>query len=591
MIILKCNIMKAKGKGLWMTAVTAIFMAALIGGCKKDKYVETVGVCPLVVSTDPANLATGVPLDQIVNATFNEEMNPLTITPTSFTLQPIGTKGSAPQVSGALLYDASSQTMSFVPITKLTISTQYSATVSALVKDLMGNALQVDYVWTFTTGKTLSPTVTSTDPANNATGAFLNKTITASFDQAMDPLTITGTTFTINQGATAITGTVSYTGTTASFKPSSALTSNTVYTGTITSGVKNTPGTTMASNYVWTFTTGAISAPHVNSNDPANLATGVALNKVISTVFSEAMNSSTITTSSFTLMLGTTPVAGAVNYAGTTATFTPTVNLLSGNTYTATITTAAKNPAGVSLANDYIWTFSTGAPLGPTGVDLKSVARFGIIAGVGVSNNAGFSMINNLDVGIYPGVRSSITGFPPAIIVNGAMYASDDIAPPGVPAMLLQAQNDLTAVYLYAAGATSPAPATVSGDQGGKTLAPGIYKSTSTLLIQLGDLTLDAQGDANAVWIFQIASAFTTIGGGPYPSPTGGNIILTGGAQAKNVYWQTGSSATIGDYTSFKGNILALQSITMGAYSNATGRMLARNGAVTMTSTNVINKP
>ena len=101
-------------------------------------------------------------------------------------------------------------------------------------------------------------------------------------------------------------------------------------------------------------------------------------------------------------------------YAGTTATFTPTVSLLTGNTYTATITTGAKNPAGIPIANDYVWTFSTGAPLGPVGVDLKSVARFGIIAGVGVSNNAGFSVINDMDVGISPGVRSSITGFPPA---------------------------------------------------------------------------------------------------------------------------------------------------------------------------------
>jgi hypothetical protein len=157
--------------------------------------------------------------------------------------------------------------------------------------------------------------------------------------------------------------------------------------------------------------------------------------------------------------------------------------------------------------------------------------------------------------------------------------------------MLIQAKLDLTAAYLFAEGATSPAPATVSGDQGGKTLAPGIYKSTSTLLIQLGDLTLDAQGDANAVWIFQIASAFTTVGGGPYPSPSGGNVILAGGAQAKNVFWQTGSSATIGDYTSFKGNVLALQTITMGAYSRAEGRMLARNGAITLTSTNIITKP
>jgi hypothetical protein len=105
------------------------------------------------------------------------------------------------------------------------------------------------------------------------------------------------------------------------------------------------------------------------------------------------------------------------------------------------------------------------------------------------------------------------------------------------------------------------------------------------LLIQNGDLTLNAQGDVNAVWIFQIASSLTTVGG------AGGNIILSGGAQAKNIYWQIGSSATLGGYTIFKGNILALTSITMGVYSVADGRMLARNGAVSMVSTNIINKP
>ena len=197
-----------------------------------------------------------------------------------------------------------------------------------------------------------------------------------------------------------------------------------------------------------------------------------------------------------------------------------------------------------------------------------------MLAGVAVSNNAGFSEIHDMDVGIYPGARSSITGFPPAIVVNGAIYAADDVAPPGVAAMLLQAKNDLTAAYLAAEGATAPAPATVSGDQGGKTLAPGIYKSTSTLLIQNGNLTLDAQGNANATWIFQIASAFTTVGGGPYPSPSGGNVILAGGAQAKNIIWQAGSSATIGDYTSFKGNVLGLtdhnyECIFSGRWQNA----------------------
>lgn len=578
-----------KTKRLWITALATIFLAAIFTNCKKDDFVAKDGVCPLVISTDPLNLATGVPLDKIITATFNEPMNPETITPVSMILQS-SAKG-VQDLSGSLTYDGKNEILSFKPNAKLLAGTTYTATILLTVKDITGNALKENYVWTFSTGATISPLVTSTDPSNNATGVVLNKTITASFNQEMDPLSLTASTFTVKQGTTSVAGTVTYSGTTVSFKPTSALTSSSVYTATINTGAKNEAGTALANDYVWNFTTGTISAPKVNSTDPLNVATGVALNKVISAVFSEAMDPLTITSTSFTLMTGTTPVTGTVNYSGTTATFTPTGGLVSGNTYAATITSAAKNVAGVTLANNYVWTFSTGAPLGPVGVELKSVSRFGIIAGVGVSNNAGFSVINNMDVGIYPGARSSVTGFPPAMIVNGAMFASDDAAPAGVSAMLLAAQNDLTAAYLFAEGAVSPAPATVSGDQGGKTLAPGIYKSTSTLLIQLGDLTLDAQGDVNATWVFQIASAFTTVGGGPFPSSTGGNVILTGGAQAKNVYWQTASSATIGDYTSFKGNILALQSITMGAYSQVTGRMLARNGSVTMTSTNIINKP
>jgi len=297
------------------------------------------------------------------------------------------------------------------------------------------------------------------------------------------------------------------------------------------------------------------------------------------------MDTLTISGTTFTVKIGTTSVLGTVTYSGSTATFTPSSNLNSNTTYTATITTGAKNVAGVPLANNYVWTFNTNIISNPPFVDLNSADRFGILAGVGISNNAGFSEIHNMDVGISPGVRSSVTGFPPAIIVNGAIYASDDVAPAGVAAMLIQAKQDLTNAYLFAEAATSPAPATVSGDQGGLTLAPGIYKSTSTLLIQSGDLTLDAQGNANAVWIFQVASDFTTVGG------AGGSVILSGGAQAKNVFWQIGSSATIGNGTAFKGNVLALTSITMGPNATAVGRMLARNGAVVMTSTNIIDKP
>ncbi len=533
---------------------------------------------PRVISTDPANNATGVVLNKVVNATFSEAMNPSTINATTFTLM----QGTT-LISGTVTY--SGLTAYFTPTANLLPGTVYTATITTGATNLAGTPLANNYVWTFTTGTTVTPIVISTDPVNNATGVPLNKIVTATFNMAMDPLTINATTFTIMQGATAVLGTVTYSGSTASFTGTLPFASNMVYTATITTGAKSLAGTALANNYVWTFTTGSNLAPTVISTDPISNAVNVPLSKVITATFSMPMDPLTINFTTFSLSRGTTPVAGTVTYSGTTASFTPTVNLLINTAYTATITTGAKNVAGTPMTNNYVWSFTTGPTIGPGPVVLGTAARFGILAGVGISNNAGFSVINNLDVGIYPGVRSSVTGFPPATIVNGAIYASDDIAPPGVPAMLLQAKTDLTNAYLMAEGAVSPAPVTVSGDQGGKTLAPGIYKTTSTLLIQSGNLTLDAQGDVNAVWIFQIASGFTTVGG------AGGSVILTGGAQAKNIYWQTGSSAVIGDYTSFQGNILALSSITMNSYATAVGRMLARNGAVVMTHTNIITKP
>jgi len=686
---------------MWFYTFSAMLLSICIGSCKKDKYVEKVGKCPLVISTVPANLATSVPLNQVITATFNEEMNPNTITSASFVV-------SGSVVPGKVTF--SGVTATFIPDSQLMNNHTYTGRIKTTVKDLAGNALQYEYVWTFSTGTVLSPVVITTDPAagdtgvvlnkvvtatfnmvmdpatiitpatsfslketlssaaiagtvsytgstasftptlpfkpntsytgtittavksagglvmpvnyvwsfrtgsfpaplvistdplNNAVGVSLNKVITATFNMAMDPATLVSPalTYSVKETSTsaAVAGTISYTGTTASFVPTALLKASTNYTATISTAAKNIGGTAMLVNYVWNFTTGLTTVPTVISTSPLSNATGVALNKIITATFSEPMDPATLvspqTTFSVKQKVSSAAVAGSVTYSGSTATFTPSSNLLSATVYTATISTLAKNPGGVGLASDYVWDFTTVGASGPLAPDLKSVGRFGIISGVGVSNNAGASEIHDMDVGIYPGVRSSITGFflvdgGPGLIFNGNFYAQDDGA--AVAAMLLQAKNDLTAAYLYAEGATSPAPASVSGDQGGKTLAPGIYKSTSTLLIQNGDLTLDAQGDANAVWIFQIAAAFTTVGSGTYPSPSGGNVILSGGAQAKNVYWQVGSSATIGDYTSFKGNIMALTSVTMNGYSRAEGRMLCSNGSAVLTSTNIITKP
>jgi hypothetical protein len=158
-------------------------------------------------------------------------------------------------------------------------------------------------------------------------------------------------------------------------------------------------------------------------------------------------------------------------------------------------------------------------------------------------------------------------------MVNGAMHAGDAAA--------AQAQLDLTTAFNDAAGRTVGA-VTVAGNLGGQTLTPGLYKSTSSLEISSGDLTLDAQGSPNAVFIFQMASTLTTT--------AGRQVILSGGAKAANIFWQVGSSATLGTTSVFKGNILADQSITLTTGATLDGRALARIAGVALAA-NTITKP
>ena len=201
-------------------------------------------------------------------------------------------------------------------------------------------------------------------------------------------------------------------------------------------------------------------------------------------------------------------------------------------------------------------------------LSLGAAANFAVLAGSTVANT-GLTTVNG-DVGLSPG--SAVTGFPPGTI-NGTQHVSDLTAN--------QAQLDLTVAYNDAAGRTV-APVSVAGNLGGMTLAPGLYKSTSSLEISSGDLTLDAQGDANAVFIFQIASTLTTT--------SGRQVILSGGAKAANIYWQVGSSAVLGTTSIFKGTIMADQSITLATGATLEGRALTRIAAVTLDS-NIITIP
>jgi hypothetical protein len=200
------------------------------------------------------------------------------------------------------------------------------------------------------------------------------------------------------------------------------------------------------------------------------------------------------------------------------------------------------------------------AQAGPPPVLLGTADSFAILGGSTITNT-GDSVING-DLGLHPG--TAVTGFPPGT-VNGAQHVSDAVAE--------QAKTDLVTAYKDAAGrafsATSPP------DVGGRTLTAGVYRTGSVPSLGLtGNLTLDAQGDPRAVFIFQIESTLTTA--------TDSSVSLINGAQACNVYWQVGSSATLGTRTAFKGNILALTSISVNEGVTVDGRLLARNGAVTL---------
>ncbi len=199
-------------------------------------------------------------------------------------------------------------------------------------------------------------------------------------------------------------------------------------------------------------------------------------------------------------------------------------------------------------------------------VALGAAGNFSVL-GASTVTNTGPSVING-DLGVSPG--TAVTGFPPGQVTGGAIHAAD--GPAGL------AQGDLTTAYNDAAG--RPIPALVSGDLGGLTLTPGLYKSTSTLGIT-GILRLDGQGNPNSVFIFQVGSALTTA--------SGSQIILQGGAQAANIFWQVGSSATLGTNSIFNGTIMAQASVSLLTGAALNGRALARTAAVTLDSNTIVN--
>jgi hypothetical protein len=553
------------------TIMSAIMIVFLTGCNKKD---DLPGVPPKVTSTNPISEAVNIAIGNKISAVFSAKMDPLTMTTANFSVL-----NGTEVVPGSVSY--SDSTAVFTPAAVLSANTLYNIKITTGAKDKSGMGLAKDYKWAFTTGlipDVTKPTVTLTDPLNDATGVLINKAVDVSFSEAMDVSTVTTLTYTLKQGSASIAGAVTYTGTKATFTPSVYLAYSTIYTGTVTTGAKDVSGNALASDFTFSFTT--IDAPDtalpmVNSTDPQNDATLVVRNKVVVLTFSEVMDALKINANTFTLKQGSTLIPGTVSYTGTTAKFAPT-NLLSASTvYTATVTTGAKDLAGNALASNLVWSFTTVATSSTLGVvNLGSAGNYVILAKTGISNISTSAITG--DLGLSPAATSYITGlsltnatgYATSAQVTGQIFAADMAAPTGIN--LTTAVENMITAYNDAAGRPSPDFLELgTGNLGGMTLTPGLYKFTTSVTMP-SDVTIS--GGANDVWIFQISQDLLM--------SNGVHLNLIGGAQAKNIFWQVAGQVTLGTTSHFEGIILSMTGITLQTSASFKGRALAQTAVV-----------
>jgi len=441
--------------------------------------------------------------------------------------------------------------------------------------------MESNYIFSFTSGATpdvTAPVISSINPLNNAINVAVNKAVELTFSEAIEPSTMNAATFTLKQGSVSVSGAVSYTGVKATFTPSGNLEYSKVYTGKVTTGVKDLASNALANEYAFSFTTAQapdITSPVVNSTDPLNNATGVAVNKVVAVTFSEALDPLTINATTFTLKQGATAVIGVVAYSGITATFTPANVLVAGTVYTATLTTGAKDLAGNALAANSVISFTTAAAVSNLAVvNLGAAGNYVILAKTAV-NNTPTSAVTG-DIGLSPAATSFITGFSltnatgyaTSPQVTGNLYAADMASPTGTN--LTTAVENMITAYNDAAGRPSPDFSELgTGNIGGKTLTKGLYKWSNTVSLPT---SVTISGSADDVWIFQIAGDLTVT--------SAVNVTLIGGAQAKNIFWQVAGTVTIGTTSHFEGILLSKTGITFQTGASINGRALAQTAVI-----------
>jgi hypothetical protein len=308
---------------------------------------------------------------------------------------------------------------------------------------------------------------------------------------------------------------------------------------------------------------------------PVNNAQGIIRNTAVSVTFNLPMDTTTINTTTFTLQKGTQTINGTITASGNTFTYTPT-DLLEANTlYMASVGKSVKATTGVTLATTYTWSFTTaGATAGQEPVVLGGAGNYVILAKTAINNNPTSAIVG--DLGLSPAATSYITGFgltdatgyATSPQVTGKVFAADMAAPTAIN--LTTAVNNMITAYNDAAGRPTPDFSELAtGNIGGRTLSPGLYKWSTGISIP-ANITL--AGGPNDIWIFQVA--------GNMNQSAAVNMTLSGGAQAKNIYWQVAGEVTIGTTAHVEGIILCQTGITFSTAASINGRALAQTAVI-----------
>lgn len=352
---------------------------------------------PALVSTIPANAATGVDRAAKITASFSETLDPVTVTATNFTV----TTGGAP-VPGTVVYLPATNAIEFTPASALPSSAAISVAVATGVKDAAGNSLASVATFSFTTRDDVPPSVVSTSiPATGEVS--LSQIIAATMSEAIDASTLTATTVRLTAAGTPVTGTISYDAPSRviTFAPNGGLASATDYVFVVGPGIKDLAGNTLATPFAKTFRTIDASPPSVTSVTPADQSTSAATNSQVKIVFSKDIDASTVTASSITLRLSSSGafVSGTVSYdaASRTATFTPASALSFSTAYTVTVANTVRSATGVALTQNFQSTFSTAAPPDVTPPTIVSVAPSNGAADVSVSTSVSIKFSEALD--------------------------------------------------------------------------------------------------------------------------------------------------------------------------------------------------